>query len=135
VPDELGVDLVLAGGRPRPAGLADVDELGVGPAVPQDVRVHEPVDEHDVGLGQQLGAAQGQQPRVTRPGADERHRPRPHPAPARAAGSSSTASAGQTSTHSPQEVHRSSRTRRGRRRRSRARGRSAGRRRRPVQSA
>jgi hypothetical protein len=78
VPHQLGVDVVLARSGAGPAGLADVDHLRLGPHVLEHLLAHQPVGEHDVGLAEQLRGPQGQQPRVTRAGSHERHRPRPH---------------------------------------------------------
>ncbi len=57
-----------------PAGrLPDVDALGVGRRELQQRRVHEPVVDDDVGAAEHLGAAHGEQSRVTGPRPHEEH--------------------------------------------------------------
>ena len=46
--------------------LADVDEIGVGPCHRQDLRRHQPVVQHHVGLGDQPGSLERQQLGITR---------------------------------------------------------------------
>ena len=70
VVDELLVDLGLAG-RP-PGALAHVDELGARRRQLQQFTADQPVVDDHVGPAQQLGAAQGQQPRVPGTGPDQR---------------------------------------------------------------
>ena len=69
VVDEPGVDLGLAVRPARP--LAHIDELGLGRRQVQQLTADEPVVDDHVGPTEQLGPAQGQQPRVPRPGPDQ----------------------------------------------------------------
>ena len=56
----------------RARRLAHVDQLGARPARGRAATGRrEPVVDDDVGLREQLGAADGEQPRVARPGADQ----------------------------------------------------------------
>ena len=68
--DEQPVDLRLRHLRPA-ALLADVDELGIRARVPQRLRRDQAVVEDDVGRGDQLDRADGEQAGVARPGPDE----------------------------------------------------------------
>ena len=52
--------------------LADVDHLDVGVELVEQGTRRQPVDDDDVGLGQQLAAAGGDEPGVAGPAADER---------------------------------------------------------------
>ena len=92
----------VLGGPLQPCGTDPVNGFyrdGSCTVGPEDVGVHEPVDEHDVGLAEQLRGAQGQQPGVAGAGPDQ--------GDAAGAHARTTASAGHTSTHAPQSVQRS----------------------------
>jgi hypothetical protein len=66
------VDLVL---RHRVIGatLADIDTLGIATAQLKNRRRHQAVVQHHVGLLHQAQGAEGQQVRITRPGAHQIH--------------------------------------------------------------
>ena len=70
--DEQPVDLVL-GQRVVAGGLADVDDDDRRVELVQQRARGEPVDEHDVGLGEQPAAAGRDQAGVARAAADQRH--------------------------------------------------------------
>ena len=86
--DQQPVDLLLRHLRPA-ALLADVDELRVRARVLERLRRDQAVVEDDVGRGDQLDRADGQQPRVAGPGADQvdGHATRLPPSPRRASSS------------------------------------------------
>src|SRR5579859_4107892 len=80
-----GVDVILLHGR-AVRDLGRVDDLDIRRQFIEQRLRGEPVDHHNVGLAEQLPAPHGDQPRVARPAAHQRHTAMPVTAAARPEG-------------------------------------------------